>query len=289
MRVSLFHSPTTIDDAVATAERARAAGVHRYWVPQVRNADPISILSVVGREVADIRLGTSVVAMQTTLPQILAQQARTVNQISGGRFTLGLGVNHEPVVTAVWGLEWRKPFTHLSEYLDALLPLLSDQAVSTSGEFVTTHAQIDVPSETPEVMLAALGPKMLKMAAERTQGTITWMTGPATIADHVRPNIGDKDVVAAAAIWITDDVDARRATADKILEIYGQLPSYRAMMDREGAKTPGDLVLIGDEATVRAGAERYREAGTSEIVFNVLGQGDELEAGMAAVESIAAD
>ena len=286
-KISWFDSATTVDDAVANAERARAAGLHRYWAPQIRNTDPMVVLGVVGREVADIGLGTSVVAHHTTFAQNLAAQARTINQISGGRFTLGLGTSHEPVITGMFGLPWRKPYTHMVEYLDAILPLLSDQKVSTTGEFVTHHTQIDVPGPTPEVMLAALGPKMLKLAAERTSGTITWMTGPTTIAEHVRPAIGSQaQIVAGVPVWITDDLERARERSNIQLAIYGQLPSYRAMLDREGMETPADMVLMGDPDTVRVGLDRYRDAGTTEIMLNVLGSGESLEAAWELAESL---
>ena len=147
-------------------------------------------LAIVGREVPDIGLGTSVVAMQTTFAGTLAAQSRTINQATGGRFCLGLGASHQPAMELQYGIEWRKPYTHMVEYLDALLPLLNEQRVSTSGEFVTHHTQINIPGPAPEVMLAAMGPKMLALAGERTGGTITWMTGPKTIASHIRPGIG---------------------------------------------------------------------------------------------------
>ena len=160
----------------------------------------------------------------------------------------------------------------MTEYLDALLPLLTEQRVSTEGEFVTARTQINVKAEPAGVMLAALGPKMLKLAAERTSGTITWMTGPVTIGDHVRPTIGDgAEIAAGVGIQVTDDIDAARAQANVDLAIYGQLPSYRAMLDREGAEHPGDMVLIGDAATIREGLERYKAAGATEVALNMLG------------------
>jgi len=286
-KISWFDSATSVDDAVANAERARAAGLHRYWAPQIRNTDPMVVLGVVGREVADIRLGTSVVAHHTTFAQNLAAQARTINQISGGRFTLGLGTSHEPVITGVFGLPWRKPYTHMVEYLDAILPLLSDQKVSTNGEFVTHHTEINVPAPVPDVMLAALGPKMLRLAADRTSGTITWMTGPGTIAEHVRPTIGaEAEIVAGVPVWITDDIEEARERANVELAIYGHLPSYRAMLDREGMETPADMVLMGDLETVRVGLDRYRDAGTTEIMLNVMGSGESLEAAWQLTESL---
>lgn len=272
MKLSLFDSTSDIDTAVANAARANDLGYHRYWAPQVMNADPISVLSVVGREIPRILLGTSVVAMQTTLPQTLAQQSLTINNISGGRFTIGLGTNHEPVLESVYGVPWSKPYTHMCEYLDALIPLLTNQKVVTEGEFVTARTQINIKAEPASVMLAALGPKMLKLAAERTSGTITWMTGPVTIGGHVRPAIGpDAQIAAGVGIQVTDDVDAARAKANIDLAIYGQLPSYRAMLDREGATNPADLVLIGDAATIRTGLEAYKAAGATECALNIMG------------------
>jgi len=272
MKLSLFDSTNNIDDAVANASRANDLGYHRYWAPQIMNADPISILSVVGREVPRILLGTSVVAMQTTLPQTLAQQSLTINNISGGRFTIGIGTNHEPVLEMVYGVPWRKPYTHMVEYLDALIPLLNDQKVVTEGEFVTSRTGINVKAEPAGVMLAALGPKMLKLASDRTNGTITWMTGPVTIGEHVRPAIGpDAQIAAGVGIQITDDVEAARAQANIDLAIYGTLPSYRSMLDREGAADPGDLVLIGDAETIRTGLEAYKAAGATEVALNILG------------------
>lgn len=273
MKISLFDSTNKVDTAVTNAHRAKEAGLVRYWVPQIMNADPVAVLAVVGREVQDIKLGTSVIAMQSTLPQMLAQQSLTLNQISGGRFTLGLGTNHEPVTTGVFGLPWGKPYTHMVEYLDALLPLLTEQSVSTNGTYVSHHTAIDVEADAPDVMLAALGPKMLRLAAERTSGTITWMTGPVTIAEHIRPTIGpDVDIVAGVAIWVTDDVEAALAEANVGLAIYGQLPSYRAMLDREGVTNPGEMVLIGDAETVIAGLESYKRAGATEAALSIMGE-----------------
>ena len=134
MKYAFFDLPNRVDTAAANAARAEAAGLDRYIVAQVERADPIAVLAVVAERVPRIDLATGVIAIQSTLPQHLAQQARTVNQISGGRFTLGIGVGHAPIVTAVYGLEWSRPYSHMVQYLDALLPLLADQAVDVRGD-----------------------------------------------------------------------------------------------------------------------------------------------------------
>lgn len=286
MDLALFDSPQLVSHAVANAQAAQDAGLSRYWMPQVMNADTMVTLGVVASEVADIGLGTSVLAMQTMLPQTMAQQARTVNQISGGRLTLGLGVNHEPVVTGVWGLPWDKPYSRLVEYLDALIPLLENQRVSVSGQWTSHHTQIAVPAEPPKLMLAALGPKMLELAAARSAGTITWMTGPNTIRDHIRPRIGDGAVVAGVSAVVTDDVDGARAFINEALAIYPTLPSYRAVMDREGATEPADLALIGSAEQIIDGLGRYAEAGTTEVAVNRVGNPAQNEATLEAVTGL---
>ncbi|MYI15013.1 MAG: LLM class flavin-dependent oxidoreductase, partial [Acidimicrobiaceae bacterium] len=119
---SLMDMPTSVADAVRNAARAEAAGLHRYMVAQVERADCVAVLAVVADRVPRIELATAVMAIQSTLPQYVAQQARTLNQISEGRFTLGLGVSHEPIAVGVLGLEWDRPYRHMVEYLDAVLP-----------------------------------------------------------------------------------------------------------------------------------------------------------------------
>ncbi len=287
MLISLFDSQPVVSTAVANAERARAAGLHRYWAPQVMNADTMLTLGAVAASVPDILLGTSVVAMQTMLPQTMAQQARTLNQLSDGRFTLGIGVNHEPVVTNRWGLPWEKPYSRFVDYLNAMTPLLEIESVDVSGTYFSHTTEIAVPGDAPELMLAALGPKMLNLAAERSGGTITWMTGPKTIAEHIRPNLdagqeasGGGKIVAGVSVVTTtseEEIASARSWANKALAIYPQLPSYRAVMDREGATEAADLVLIGSADEVQAGIERYRDAGTDEVALNLMGAPEQNE------------
>lgn len=292
MQISLFDSPQVIADGVANASRAQKAGLSRYWSPQVMNADPMITLSAVAAAVPEIGIGTSVMAMQTMLPQTMAQQARTLNQASGGRFVLGLGVNHKPVVTSRWGLPWGKPYSHFVEYLNALQPLLAGDAVDVSGEFVSHNTAIAVPSEPPALMLAALGPKMLNLAGERSGGTITWMTGPNTIADHIRPSLdagGGGRIVAGVSIIVTsseEETQDARARANKALAIYPQLPSYRAVMDREGAVEAADLVLIGSAEEVRAGIDSYRKAGADEVALNLIGSPEQNDQSWGLIETL---
>lgn len=145
MQYSVLDMPSRVDDAVDHAGRAEAAGLHRHWVAQVERADPVATLAVVAHQVPRIGLGTGVAAIQSTLPQHLAQQARTLAQLSDGRFTLGLGVNHAPIVTGMFGLPWDRPYSHMVQYLDALQPLLSVALLidGNPDEHAATWAMVD--------------------------------------------------------------------------------------------------------------------------------------------------
>ena len=284
VKYALLDLPTRVDAAVASAARAEAAGLDRYMVAQVERADPIAVLAVVADRVPRIELATGVIAIQSTLPQHLAQQARTVNQISGGRFTLGIGVCHQPIVTEVFGLEWSRPYSHMVQYLDALLPLLADQEVDTSGDLVSHRTEIEVPGPAPGVLLAAMGPRMLALAGARTTGTLLAWTGPRTIAEHVRPAIGDGLVSAAVWVCVTGDPEEARARLGEQLAGYRTLSSYQAMSERERVADMMDLLVIGSADEVRDELARYAEASADEIAVILQGTPAERAAGWAMIE-----
>jgi F420-dependent oxidoreductase-like protein len=226
----------------------------------------------------------------------MAQQAMTTQAATGGRFILGIGLSHQIVIEGMLGLSFEKPARHMREYLEVLMPILEQGSVEYAGDVYrvnNTFGPLERMGTTPpKVVVAALGPVMLKLAGRLTDGTATWMTGPNTIADHIAPTIRqaasdagrpDPMVIAGVPVSVTDDPDAARAEAEAVFAIYGTLPSYRAMLDREGAAGPGDVALVGDEDTVRQGIERYAEAGVSDL--NVAPFGD-LERTTALIESL---
>jgi 5,10-methylenetetrahydromethanopterin reductase len=240
--------------------------------------DLLTVLAAAMHEVSDIKVGSGVVPIQNQHPMLMAQRALTLNQIAGGRFTLGVGVTHRAVTEGMWGISWDRSVRRLSEYLDGLLPLLAGEQVNANGEMLTTRGALQISgAPTPEVYVAALGPQMLRLSGRRTAGTITWMTGPKTLKEHIGPTMraaaaeagrpdGAVSVAAALPTAVTDDVAAARAVAAEQFAMYGHLPSYRAMLDREGYAGPEDAALIGDEATVRDRLDEVRAADVDEFV-----------------------
>lgn len=262
---------------VADVSAAAEAGFESYWLSQiVGQADAMTLIGAVARDVPGIRLGTSVVPTYTRHPMVMAEQARTVDLMSGGRFNLGIGLSHQPVVEGMWGYSFDKPLRHAREYLDALMPLIRGENTRAAGETIVARGQVTVgdPANVPPVYLAALGPQMLKLAGRTCDGTITWMTGAKTLASLTVPTISEAaeaagrpapDVLAGMPVWVTDDADHAKMMASKVFEIYGQLPSYRAMLDREGIAGPADLAIVGDEDTCRARVDELGDAGVSKL------------------------
>lgn len=274
-----------LDDVIADAKAAEADGFASFSLPQIFGFDAMGVFGIIGREVPRIELMTGVVPTYGRHPMTMAQQALTVQAASGNRFTLGIGLSHQIVIENMFGLSFDKPVRHMREYLSVLMPLLHDRKVSYKGETINTEATIDVGSVTaPQVLVAALGAQMLKLAAERTDGTMTWMTGPQTLASHTIPTItaaAEKAgrpaprIVAALPICVTNDIDTARERAAKDFQVYGFLPSYRAMLDREGAEGPADVAIVGDEATVGKGVQALADAGVTDFGASIFGSREE--------------
>lgn len=269
MRIGIFDGAIndgTVDQVVEGARRAESDGFDSFWVPQIFGHDALTALAVVGREVPRIELGTSVVPTYPRHPMMLAQQALTVNSVSGGRLTLGIGLSHQPVVEGMWGISFDKPVRHMREYLSAMMPLLEQGSGRFAGETLVARGDLSVVDrQRPGVVIAALGEQMLAVTAALADGTLTWCTGPKTLATHTVPTLraaadaAGRDatrVIAALPVCVTADVASAHERAAGVFAIYGQLPSYRAMLDREGAAGPADIVIAGsaDECADRIGA-----------------------------------
>lgn len=276
MKLGMFAQPLTVDAAIEDVKAIADAGFASAWMPQIFGLDTLTALAIASREVPGIELGTAVVPTFPRHPMMLAAQARTVQQVSGGRLTLGIGLSHQMVIEGMLGMEWDKPVRHLREYLEILQPLLRGEAADFTGETLSGHLALEIPDSTPvPTLVAALGTQMLNVTGRLAEGTVTWMTGPGTIGSHIVPTIRaaaaeagrpEPRVVCALPVCVTDDEATARAKAGEQFQIYGFLPSYRAMLDREGAAGPADVAIVGDAATVRAAVENIFEQGATEFV-----------------------
>jgi F420-dependent oxidoreductase-like protein len=265
----------TLDGIVRQAKELEALGFASFWLPNIFGLDAIATLAIAGRETRRIELGTAVVPTYPRHPIAMAQQALTASAASKGRFTLGLGLSHKIVIEDLMGLSYAKPLRHMREYLSVLTPLLAGRPAKFEGEEYRVNLGLQVPGARPvPVLVAALGEQMLRLCGRLADGTILWMTGPKTIEKHVAPTLfgaakeagrPEPRIVANLPIALTNDAATAREWVGKNFAIYGSLPSYRAMLDREGAAGPADVTLAGDEKTLDAALDRLRGLGVSDF------------------------
>src|SRR3954469_34176 len=223
MRIgSIIGEQGGIDGMVRQTREAKEAGFASVWASQTFGVDALTALAVVGREVLDIGLGTAVVPTYPRHPMMLASQGLTTNAATGGRLSLGIGLSHQMVIENMFGYSFEKPARHMREYLSILMPLLRGEKGAFEGETLKSNAMQPVRvdgSTPPQVLLAALAPRMLELAGSLTDGTVTWMTGPSTVSSHIVPLMtaaAEKAgrpaprVVVGLPVCVTQDPDAAR-------------------------------------------------------------------------------
>jgi len=266
----------TLDDVVGIAQRAEQAGLDNVWMANIFGFDAISALAIIGRETSRIGLGTAVTPTYPRHPSALAQQAMTTAAASGSRFTLGIGLSHQIVIEDMLGFSYAKPANHMREYLSVLMPLVRGETANFQGdEYRVAGVTMDIPGadELP-VVVAALGPVMLRLAGELADGTNTWMVGPKTMESHIVNRLtaaaaaagrSDPLVVGGYPVILTNKPDEAREKIAEGLTIYGQLPSYRAMLDREGVDGPADIAIVGDENLLRGEIMRLENIGVTDF------------------------
>jgi len=300
MRIGMSLTDQTGPDALTglrdQLQQAADDGFASAWISNIFGLDALTALAVAGRQVPGIELGTAVVPTYPRHPAALAQQALTVALAVGGRLALGIGLSHRLVIEDMYGQSFERPARHMREYLSILLPLLNGEAADFDGDTMRAKIGLSVsrPSLVP-VLLAAMAPAMLRLAGERADGTVLWMTGPATVRDYIAPAITKAAaaagrpaprVVCILPVCVTDDPDQARTRAARIFEIYGQLPSYRAMLDREGAAGPADVTIAGDEEMVGSRIMALADAGVTDFVAGEFAVGDDAKRTRALLKSL---
>jgi 5,10-methylenetetrahydromethanopterin reductase len=282
------------EQVVAQAAGLRDAGIHTAWLSQIFAYDALTAIAAVGREVPGIEFGTAVVPTYPRHPVMLAGQALTVQAATGGRLTLGIGLSHQVVVENVFGQSFEKPARHMKEYLSILTPLLLGEQVTFTGQTLSasTFGPLEIDAPAPPVLVAALGTAMLTLAGRMASGTVTYLTGPSTVESHIIPTIRaaaaeagrpEPRIVVALPVCVTGDADAARGKASELWALYGQLPSYRAMLDREGVAGPADAAIVGRESEVRERVRQLADIGVTEFCGAPFGSGEEIKATLGAL------
>jgi F420-dependent oxidoreductase-like protein len=281
---------STVEGQVESIVNAENDGFDGIWFGQIFGPDVLTVLAMGAQKTSRIELGTCVVPTYPRHPHMLAQQALTVQAASNGRFNLGIGLSHAPVVEGIWGLSYDRPAAHMREYLSVLLPLIQEGRVSHNGELFRVTATVRVPTpKPPPVLIAALAPVMLRMAGELTDGTITWMVGPKALEGHIVPRItkaatdGGRPsprVVVGLPIAVTDDAAGARERAAKSFQVYGTLPNYQRVLNIEGAGGPAEVAIVGNESEVEQQLRDLASAGATDFLGGMFPVDDDVKASL---------
>lgn len=278
----------SFDVVVERITRADADGFPIVWTHQASGLDPFVAMAAAARQAPRIEVGTALIPAVLRHPQALAAEALTAQAALAGRLTLGIGMSHRHVVEGRLGMSYERPAQFMGEYLDALLPLLRGETADTRGERLTMVGGLDIDGVAPPpLLLGALGPRMLALAGRLADGIVTAAAGPRVLAEHIVPTLTKAAadagrpaprIVAAVVACITDDAEAARTRIAATSKPYATFPVFQAMLEREGVTSQVDIGIIGDEATARDQAQRFIDAGATELAIREsTGTPDEAE------------
>jgi F420-dependent oxidoreductase-like protein len=290
MKIGLSGGAATVDRMIEQAKEAEADGFTSLWYASAIGGDPLVALALAGRETTSIELGTSVLQTYTCHPLLMANRAASVVSAMGRPgFTLGIGPSHQLVIEDVYGLSYAHPGRHTEEYVYVLSAALNGEEVNFVGEEFRVHSgqRVAKPTEPVPLLVAALGPRLLRVAGERADGTILWMGNARAVEVHVAPRIRkaaagagrpEPRIVAGLPVAVHSDVAEARNAASVQFAGYGMLPNYRRLLDIGQVDGPADAAIVGDEKTVTAQIQQLFEAGTTDVWAAIFPVGDDRRA-----------
>ncbi len=276
MRIGLSAGARSVERAIEQATEAEAAGITSLWYPGAVGGDPLVQMAFAGRATSRLELGTAVLQTYPCHPTLQASRIKAVREAVGRPVTLGIGPSHQSVVEGL-GYSYDHVGQDTERYVEALVEVLDD--------------------ETP-LLLAALGPRLLRVAGELASGTITWMANARAIETHVAPRIVEAArragrpaprIVAGLPVAVDSDVDAARAGAEEQFGFYATLPNYQRILARGGIRSPAEAAIVGDEEQVRRQVEALFSAGATDVWAAPFAVGEDRSASRARTRSVLAE
>lgn len=285
MRIGLSGGGASVDRMVEQAKRAEDDGFTSLWYAGAIGGDPLAAMAVAGRATSGLELGTSVVQTYPCHPVLQAQRAAAVaNAIERG-FTLGVGPSHRPVIENLYGMSYEHAGRHTEEYVTILSALLAGEGVDFKGEDFEVHLGAGLKPVAPvSILVAALGPRLIRVAGEKTDGVILWMANGRAVETHVAPRLraaassagrSDPRVVVGLPVAVHSDVEEGRKAAGEQFAGYGVLPNYRRILDHGGATGPAEAAIVGDEASVTQQIESLFSAGATDVWAAIFPVGED--------------
>jgi F420-dependent oxidoreductase-like protein len=281
VQIGLTGGGASADKVVAQAKQAEAAGFTSLWYASVVTGDPLVAMAIAGRETARIELGTAV--LQTYPCHPLLQASRVASVVDAMRrpgFTLGIGPSHEPLIRGAFGLSYDHPGRSTEEYVRILATVLRGEQLDFDGADWSAHtAAITPTARSVPVLVAALGPRLLRVAGELADGAVLWMAPPRAIEEHIAPKLlvaatragrPAPRIVAGLPVVVHDDVAEARAAITASATMYAGMANYQRILEVGGASSVGDAAIVGDERSVRAQLQGLLDAGATDIWASVV-------------------
>lgn len=252
-------------EVIDFAQRVETLGYETLWVGETFGRDPFAQLAAIGANTTTLGLASGIANIYHRHPGVMVQGANTVAEMTGGRMTLGVGVSSPVIVNKIRGIEYGKPLPFLRTYLDAM-----EEARYTAV----------APAEPVPVVLAALGPKMLELAAERSAGAHPYNTTPEHTA-MAREIMGpDAGLYVEQKVLLTNDAEQARATGAAVLKFYSRAPGYANAWKRMGfsqddidgqsARLVDAVVAWGSAEKIEDRLQQHIDAGANHVCIHPL-------------------
>lgn len=299
MRIGLTGGGATTDAVVQQAVQAESDGFTSLWYASLVCGDPLVAMSFAGRATTRIELGTAVLQTYPCHPLLQANRVGSVCDAMGRPgFTLGVGPSHERLVRDTLGISYDHPGRNTEEYVRILAALLRGEAVDVDGHDWSVHTGgVPIGPERPvQVLLAALGPRLLRVAGEYADGVVLWMATAQAIESHIVPVLRASAegrpaprIVAGLPVAVHDDLDEAREAIASRSTMYATMPNYRRILDIGGADSPAEAAIIGDEASVARQLQSLVDAGATDIHASIVGVGSDRRSSVARTTALLRD
>jgi len=287
MRIGLTGSGSSTERVIQQAQQAEADGFSALWYASEVCGDPLVAMALAGQQTTAIELGTAVLQTYPCHPVLQAKRiAAVVDTMGRPGFTLGIGPSHEPLIRGVFGLSYDHPGRSTEEYLQIVTALLRGADADFDGHDWSAHIQGRAvqPKQAVPVLVAALGPRLLRAAGELADGVVLWMAPPRAVATHVVPKLHAAAsgagrpcprIVAGLPVAVHDDEAEARGAAVAASTMYSGMANYQRILQIGGAADPAEAAIVGNAASVRTQLQALIDAGATDIWAAVFPVGDD--------------
>jgi F420-dependent oxidoreductase-like protein len=297
MKIGLGAGAPTIDRIIQQAEEAETAGFASLWFPSAVLGDPLAAIAVAGRATSSIELGTAVLVTYAAHPLLTAARASgTAAAMGRPGLVLGMGPSHDMAIEGAFGLSYAHVGTHTEEYTRVVTAALRGEAVDVDGEQLAARSGQPPAAPFPvPVLLGALAPRMLRVAGEVADGTVTWMANREALESHIVPRVREAAhaagrpaprIVAGLPVAVHDDVDQAREAAAQLYGFYGNLPNYERILRIGGLERSADACIVGGEDAVAEQLRALVATGATDVWAAIFPVGDDRKASRARTRAL---